>query len=89
MNNIMKQRSWMKFALNNIDNNATIAKKRSSHTRKGTKITCNSMSVIVDFVQSKAKDSWGFEKEISSLDKTVSLQTTVSLQHFIIFPRDN
>jgi hypothetical protein len=67
----------MKFAFNKIDNNATIAKKRSSHTRKGTKIACNSMFVIVDFVQSRVKDSWEFEKEISSLDKTISLQTTM------------
>ncbi len=47
----------MKFVLNNIDNNATIAKKRSSHTRKGTKITCSAMFVIVDFVEPRAKDS--------------------------------
>jgi hypothetical protein len=57
-NNIIKQQhSWMKFVLNNIDNNATIAKKRSSHTRKGTKITCSAMFVIVDFVEPRAKDS--------------------------------
>jgi hypothetical protein len=26
---------------------------------------------------SRAKDSWGFEKEISSLDQTASMQTTM------------
>jgi hypothetical protein len=33
----------------------------------------------------KVKDSWGFEKEVSSLDQTTSPQTIVSFQHSQFF----
>jgi hypothetical protein len=36
---------------------------------------------------SRTKYSWGFEKEVSSLDQTASLQTTMLFQHLQSFQK--